>query len=122
MKANAPCIAVLDDEADLRRALARLLGLHGYAVELFADGESFLAANRRSPSDCAVVDLQMREMRGFAVLERLATPEYHRVPVIIVTGSDRPGYRERAKALGVRAYLTKPVDEESLVNAIRACL
>ncbi|MFN3152475.1 response regulator [Bremerella sp.] len=115
-------VAVLDDEPSFGRALARLLREDGYEVELFSDGKSLLTAQIRKPSDCILLDLQMPEMDGFAVLQQLSAKENMRIPVIIVTAHDLVSHRQRAASLGASDYLTKPVDEAILLNAIRTCL
>lgn len=122
MMANSPIVAVLDDEPSFGRALARLLQAHDFGVELFAKGESLLAAQRQKPSDCILLDLQMPKMDGFTVLQQLGADNHRRVPVIIVTGCDLPSYRQRAMFLGASEYLTKPVDDARLLDAIRTCL
>jgi FixJ family two-component response regulator len=70
---------------------------------------------------CVVLDLNMPELSGFDVLEALRTSA-HDVPVVVVTGEDTLESFNRAMKLGAAAYLTKPVDDENLLNAISAAL
>ena len=114
---DVPTIAVLDDEAQMRKALARLLRTHGYRVALFEDGESFLAAQARRPFACVLLDLQMPGMDGFSVLQTLQTGQ-RRSRVIVITAHDHPGNEARVMELGAQAYLAKPVDEDPLLEAI----
>jgi len=113
----APTIAVLDDEAKMRQALGRLLRTHGYPVALFEDGVSLLAAQARQAFGCVLLDLHMPGMNGFSVLQALGARPGH-PPVIVITGQDKPGNEARVTALGASAYLTKPVDEASLLDAV----
>jgi CheY-like chemotaxis protein len=108
---------VLDDEPALRKALGRLLRVHGYQVAPFANGESFLAALPGQRFDCVLMDLHLPGLDGFSVLLAMqALPAA--VPVIVLTGYDRPGNATRVAELGASAYLTKPVDEALLLEAI----
>jgi len=113
-------IAVLDDEVQMRRALRRLLGSHGYEVEEFAGGGEFLASEPAGRFDCLLLDLHMPGLDGFEVLRalsRLPAPP----PVIVITGQDQPGTAARTAALGASGYLLKPIREASLLEAIHRC-
>lgn len=113
----APTVAVLDDEPALRKALGRLLRVHGYQAAPFANGESLLAALPVQHFDCVVIDLHLPGLNGFSVLEAMqGLPSA--IPVIVLTGHDQPGNATRVAELGACAYLTKPVDEALLLEAI----
>ena len=121
MSGGKTTIAVLDDESKMRSALRRLLGTHGYEVELFETGDEFLKAAQCHCPDCLLLDLHMPWTTGFDVLQSLARLEI-RVPAIVITGHDEPGNAERLFELGAVEYLLKPLDETILVNAIeRTC-
>lgn len=114
-------VAVLDDEPKMRSALARLLKTHGYDVELFESGDDFLKTAGSDHADCMLLDLHMPRTTGFDVLESLSS-RHITVPVIVITGHDEPGNSERVHELGANDYLLKPLDESTLVEAIkRAC-
>jgi CheY-like chemotaxis protein len=113
-------IAVLDDEAHMRKALRRLLGSHGHSVTVFEDGRNFLKVRADHHFDCLVLDLHMPSMNGFEVLETLSRAGGS-PPVIVITGQDQCGNEERVSALGAEAYLVKPIDEEPLLQAIDRC-
>ena len=116
-----PVIAVLDDEPQMRKALGRLLRLHGYEVALFENGQSLIDALAKRPLDCILLDLHMPGLNGFGVLQFLAK-QPSRPPVIVLTGQDEPGNAARATELGASAYLLKPVDEIPLLEAIARSL
>lgn len=121
MSGEKATIAVLDDESKMRSALGRLLGTHGYAVELFETGEDFLKAGQNHWPDCLLLDLHMPRTTGFDVLQAMTSMRI-KVPAIVVTGHDEPGNAERAYELGAAAYLLKPLDESTLVDTIeRIC-
>jgi FixJ family two-component response regulator len=116
-----PLIAILDDEEDLRRALARLLKAHGYGVASFATGQELIAAIRRGRFDCVLLDLYMPGMSGFDVLAELqgnpASP-----PVIVITAHDDVDFVKRALALNAFECQLKPIGAPALLGAIeRAC-
>lgn len=114
-----PIVAVLDDEPKMRKALRRLLGAHGFCVAEFAQAGDFLAAYAEHPAACLVLDLQMPEVSGLKLLEVMAA-RCITLPVIVVTAHDEPDARQRAFDLGVSAYLTKPVNEAALLDALHA--
>jgi len=121
MSSTSPVIAVLDDEANMRIALRRLLTLRGYEVALFKTGRDLLEACKSQKIDCIILDLHMPEMNGFEVLEKLAS-RLSPLPAIVITGHDQAGNAERARSLGACAYFTKPVDQEHLLGCLSAVL
>jgi FixJ family two-component response regulator len=114
-------IAVLDDEPQFCKALGRLLKTHGFEVEMFTLGEELLAACASRLPDCLLLDLHMPHINGFEVLERLAALRL-RVPVVVITGHDQPGNADRVRALGACAYLLKPVNDQTVLDAIKFAL
>lgn len=116
-----PVVAVLDDEAPMRKALGRLLKIHGFAVESFADGGEFLTAAALHPPDCLLLDLHMPGITGFDVLATLADRPAP-PPVVVITAHDEPGTAERALKLGAAAYLLKPLDEDALLEGVRSAI
>lgn len=111
-------IAVVDDQSSQCRALRRLLLAAGLEVDAFAGGEAFLDSLSVHVPDCLILDLHMPGMAGLEVQARLA--EIHRpIPVIVITGYDRPADRGKALAAGAVAFMRKPVSEELLLAAIR---
>lgn len=115
-----PAVLVVEDERHLRELYRYALGTSGYAVETVGDGVSAL---RRiingDPPDAVVLDLGLPRLGGRDVRrEMMAHAETRDIPVVVVTGTD-------AKDLSVADYpcvLQKPVEPESLVSAIGACL
>lgn len=109
-------IAVLDDEPQFGKALARLLKTHGFEVVTFTRGEDLLDACASRLPNCLLLDLHMPGLNGFEVLERIAS---RHVPALVITGHDQPGNAERVRILGGLDYFLKPVNEHHLVAAIR---
>ncbi len=121
MVTAAPIIAVLDDEAEMRKALRRLLSSRGFKVQEYEGGKDVLAALGSHRMDCLLLDLHMEGVNGFEVLEAFQARQVH-VPVIVVTGHDEPGTEVQARRLGAVAYLKKPVDRDTLLSSIADAL
>ena len=117
MNKPRPLIAVVDDEESIRKAITRLLRSAGLEVTAFSSGVDFLESLATQRPDCVLLDLHMPVMNGFEIQARLAglaSP----LPVIIMTGHDSEETRARALAGQPTAYLRKPVNDQTLLDAI----
>lgn len=121
MTNDVPHLAVVDDDADVRIALTRLVSSAGFTVETFASGAEFLRSIEDHEPDCVVLDLHMPEMSGFDVQGALASG-HGGVPVVVITGHDTPESRARALRLGAKVYVCKPVNDEVLLAAIATAI
>jgi FixJ family two-component response regulator len=110
---EVPVIAIVDDDASVRRSLHRLVKAAGYPVETFASAREFLEWFPRNRAACLVLDVHMNELSGFDLQERLA------VPVIFITAHDDATTRERIEKSGAAGHLQKPFDEGAVLDAIR---
>ncbi|HEX6829884.1 MAG TPA: response regulator [Burkholderiales bacterium] len=117
MANHVPLLAVVDDDAEVRVALTRLVSSAGFGVETFASGAEFLRSIENHEPDCVVLDLHMPEMSGFEVQAALAM-DHAAVPVVVITGHDTPESRARALNLGAKVYLCKPVNDDALLAAL----
>ena len=118
----APLVAVVDDDISVRESLEGLISSVGLEVRLSASAEEFLSsAHPRKPA-CLVLDVRLPGMSGIELHHHLMTRKYD-VPVIFITahGSDNRARAEAASEWTV-AYLTKPFDENELLDAIHAAL
>jgi FixJ family two-component response regulator len=111
-------VAVVDDDFSVRRALCRLLRSAAFDVESFSSGAEFLDDVLNLRPCCIVLDLHMPGLSGRDVQRQLARIG-SQAPVVIITGHDSARARAETIALGANQYLTKPVDDEVLVAAIR---
>ena len=121
MSGAAALIAIVDDEESVRKALSRLLRAAGFNVETFSSGAEFLRAVEIRPPQCAVLDLRMPHVSGFDV-QRALKQANAQVPVVIITGDDSPESRADALRQGAKAYLRKPVDDATLIDAIQSAI
>jgi len=117
MTSAAARIAIVDDEESVRNALGRLLRAAGFGVETHSSGADFLRSLQQHAPDCVVLDLRMPHVGGFDV-QRALKQAAVQVPVVVMTGDDSPESRAQALGHGAKAYLRKPVDEATLVDAI----
>jgi FixJ family two-component response regulator len=111
-------LAVVDDDASVRRALTRLLRSSSYEVETFESASAFLASLNKRVPECLIVDLQMPGMDGLELRISL-TRAGMAIPTIVITAHDEPGSKERCIAAGAAAYLHKPVRKIELMAAIK---
>jgi len=114
-------IAIIEDDASVRRALSRLLHSVGWKAVVFASAEAFLHAVGQEPPDCLVLDIRLPGMSGVELLEH-STVTSRSLPVICMTAHDDVQVRRRTAQAGAVAFLVKPVDEQDLLHAIRRAL
>ena len=116
-----PLISIVDDDQAVREALQRLLRSYGFRTEVFDSAEQFLASDHSSGISCLILDIRMPGMTGLGLHHHLAS-EGCRIPIILITGSPTLGERERAMSMGVVSYLTKPIDEHTLLDTVHEAL
>jgi len=109
----APVIAIVDDDASVRRSLLRVVRSAGYNAEAFASARAFLEWLSTGHAACLVLDVQMKEMSGLDLQERLA------VPIVFITAHDDAPIRARIEKSGAAALLRKPFDAATVLDAIR---
>ena len=111
---------VIDDDEAVRESLEALLTVWGYRIETCGSAEAYLS-RPGSPGDCLLIDISMPGMDGIELLQRLSRLE-PAPPVLVLTASREERVRDRALALGARAFLTKPVPEQTLLAALKDVL
>lgn len=113
-----PLILIIDDDPNLRKTLADILGLKGYATVAAADGMAGLALMSAHPVSLALVDIGLPDISGVEVLQRIKD-DYPTTEVIILTGKASLDSAIEAANRGAFSYLTKPYDIEQLLLSIR---
>jgi DNA-binding response OmpR family regulator len=117
----APTVVVIDDDPDIREALRGLLRTVGLRVELFASVQEFLDS---SPSDlpgCLVLDVRLPGRSGLDFQEELAQANL-RLPIIFISGHADIPMSVRAMKGGAVEFLTKPVRDQDLLDAIQLAI
>ena len=114
-------VYVVDDDDSIRRALKRLLRSAGYHAITFESAEEFLDSASCLGDGCLVLDIRLPGMTGLDLQEKLASSGA-KYSIIFMTAHDNPQWQERARKAGAVAYLKKPFNEHSLLDAIQcAC-
>ena len=117
----SPAIHVIDDDADVRKAMAFLLSTAGYAVRVHESATAFLAQLDGVQAGCIVSDVRMPGIDGLELQRRLKASGV-RLPLIIMTGhADVPLAVEAMKA-GAVDFIEKPFGDEVMLRAIERAL
>jgi DNA-binding NtrC family response regulator len=114
-------VLVIDDEQGIRHLLDTLLSRKGYDVVLADGGRKGLELFRRERPDVIVLDLNMPEMDGVAVLQQVRSLNPDQ-PVIILTGAGTPEKEQRVHALGVSEFVEKEFSLHRLGDALKRLL
>ncbi|MBY3277929.1 response regulator transcription factor [Rhizobium laguerreae] len=114
-------VAVVDDDASLRRSLGRLLNAYGFLAEEYVSAEDFLARDRKKPIDCLVLDIDLGGMSGIGLQRRLKA-EGSVLPVIFITALESGAVKAEAEKVGCVAYLQKQFSGAALIAAINNAL
>ncbi len=113
-------ILVIEDDAQIRANLVRMLRLEGHQVDEAADGEDGVERALRSPPDLVLCDVMMPRLDGFGVLQRLrGDPQTRDVPFVFLTASAERERAEEALAAGAQDYLVKPFTLDEMRQLLR---
>jgi FixJ family two-component response regulator len=116
-----PTVIVIDDDRDIRDALEGLLRSVGLRVELFASVQEFLAAARPSVLGCLVLDVRLPGRSGLEFYDSLIEANVH-LPVVFISGHADVPMSVRAMKAGAVEFLTKPVRDQELLDAIQLAI
>jgi FixJ family two-component response regulator len=118
---STPTVFVVDDDDDVRVSIAELLRSAGLRAETFATAQEFLGRERGDGPSCLVLDLQLPGMDGLDVQRELARSG-DSMPIIFLTGHGDIPTTVKAMKSGAVEFLTKPFDDEHLLDAIQQAL
>ena len=121
--ANAT-IMVVDDSLTVRRVTERNLSKYKVDTVLATDGVDAMEKLAEGDlPDVMLVDIEMPRMNGYELTEQVRDdPHYKDIPIIIITSRSGAKHRNRAMELGATLYLTKPYQEQELMEAINSVL
>lgn len=119
--AAVPKVFVVDDQANMRSALQRLLHRAGFAVELYGSGAAFLAAAVLEGPACILLDVSMPEMTGLEVQAELKKRRCT-LPIVFLTGTADVPIAVAAMREGAIDFIQKPFDNEELVRRLRTVI
>jgi len=114
-------IAIVDDDDSMRDALGGLLKAVGYPARAFASAEEFLMSGQQRQTSCLIADIRMPGMSGLELQAQLNV-ERCRIPIIFITAHGDAKMRIQALRAGAVEFLSKPFDEEVLLESVRAAL
>ena len=118
---KAPVISVVDDDQPFREAITGLVRSLGYGTAAFASPEDFLQSDRLNDTACLITDVQMPGLTGVELQSRLIA-QGNRTPVIFITAFPEERIRARALEAGAVGFLSKPFNEDRLIEYIHAAL
>jgi FixJ family two-component response regulator len=110
-------VAIVEDDAAMRRSLDRLLQAHGYATSGFASAEAFLKSGAADTAIGLVLDIHLPGMSGIE-LRRHLLEAGSKMPVVFMTAFDDEATHAEAVAVGCIDYLKKPFDTSRLTDAL----
>ena len=114
-------VFVVEDDASVRRALGSLVRLAGLRVQTFPSAQKFLAFPRPDVPSCLVLDVQLPGLSGLDLQEELVKADVQ-IPIIFLTGHGDIPMTVRAMKAGALEFLTKPFDDEDLLEAIHEAI
>lgn len=116
-------ILVIEDHADTQLVVATYIKKHQYETAFASDAVQAIGLTRKIRPDAIILDLGMPGGNGFLVLQRLkALTGLAAIPVIILTADDSPESEQKGLAAGAVAFLYKPVQEKTLISAVRCAV
>jgi FixJ family two-component response regulator len=118
---NVETICLVDDDPGVRRALSRVLREEGWNVEAFESAEAFLSQSGDRANGCLVLDVTLPGLDGLELQRRLAEAGQV-LPIVFVTGFGDIPMSVRAIKAGATDFLTKPVQAQALVAAVRSAI
>jgi two-component system response regulator HydG len=111
-------ICVLDDDPSMLKAVERLLKAEGFEVEKFSDPAAFLMTIGQAPCGVVILDVWMPGMNGLEV-QAMLRKDSPATRIIFISGRDDPSVRQAAFDAGAFGFLTKPFDDEALLQLVR---
>ena len=118
---NGRVVAVIDDDESIRTALKELLRSVGLPAQVFASAEDFLKSGQQQRTGCLIVDIHMPGMSGLELQAKL-NADHCRIPTIFITAHGDEKMRMQALRAGAVEFVTKPFDDEALLETVRAAL
>jgi len=118
---SAPIVFVVDDDISIRESLELLVRAGGWRCETFPSATQFLARPRATGPSCLILDVQLPDLNGLDLQQRVASDRLG-MPIIFITGYGDVPTTVRAMKAGAVEFLTKPFSDELLLSAVHAAL
>jgi FixJ family two-component response regulator len=120
-KNNSQLVVIVDDDRSVQSALKDLMESAGLSARCFGSAEEFLESDQRNQTGCLVTDIRMPGMSGLDLQEKLKA-EGSRIPMIFITAHSDAKIKMQAMSAGAIEFLSKPFDDEVLLEKVRAML
>jgi len=114
-------VFVVDDDTSIRESLKNLIRSAGLSVQTFASAQEFLISQRPKGPSCLVLDVQLPGLSGLDLQQELTKADVQ-IPIIFITGHGDIPMSVRAMKAGALEFLTKPVNDEDLLEAIQQAI
>jgi FixJ family two-component response regulator len=114
-------VVIVDDDESMRNALQGLMKEVGLPAQAFASAEEFLAFGFAQQAGCVIADIRMPGMSGLELQAKLKA-ERCNIPIIFITGHGDEKMRLQALRAGAVEFLSKPFDDEILLESVRAAI
>jgi FixJ family two-component response regulator len=114
-------VTVIEDDESYRGAVERLLKSAEFPAQSFSSAEAFLNSGQQHKTGCLISDIRMPGMSGLELQSKLNS-EHCRIPTIFITAHGDEKMRLQAMRGGAVKFLTKPFDDEILLEAVRVAL
>ncbi len=121
MSNSVPIVFVVDDDVSVRESLEALIRLEGWQPETFASAQDFLSRPRVLVPSCLILDVSLPDLNGLELQTRVAG-EWASLPIVFITGYGSVPVSVRAMKAGAVEFLTKPFNDEVLLDAIREAI
>lgn len=121
MPHSRPAIAVVDDDAGIRAALADLFDAADYGAETFPSAEDFLARGAGRDFACLISDVHLPGMTGVDLVEALAT-RGAALPAVLISGHDDPATMAMIQRVPATPHLRKPFSDDELFDALHRAM
>jgi FixJ family two-component response regulator len=121
MSSALPIVFIVDDDVSVRESLELLIRDQNWKPEIFASAQEFLDHPRKLVPSCLVLDLSLPGLNGLDLQKQLAV-EHIDMPIIFISGYGDVPQSVQAMKAGALEFLTKPLNNDVLVSAIRNAL
>jgi len=114
-------VAIVDDDRSVQNAVKDLLESAGLSAQCFGSAEEFLESGQRNQTASLIADIRMPGMSGLELQTKLKA-EGSRIPIIFITAHSDDKIKLQAMTAGAVEFLSKPFDDEVLLEKVRAAL
>src|SRR5580698_5999793 len=118
MPPTIPTVVVVDDDISVRESLELLLQNEGWQPALFESAQEFLTRLPTVAPSCLILDVNLPDLSGLDIQQRISDEKFS-TPIIFITGYGDVPTSVRAMKAGAAEFLTKPLDDEVIIGAVR---